>query len=583
MTTTVELSTIKPDFNDLVSQLQADLSTRPVWKDGLLRTSTGAAITEHIAGIGALDQYAIASALEEAMLTTAKNESSVYAWVIGQGIRLTRKLSASTTGRFVFPSPVTSQFVIPAYSVFKAQTGESLFNRDSLLVPAGTTTFDIVLYEGVVIDKTIQGIGSDYQVYITPEDSFSVSDSDLVVRINGTPIDVVTDRLWERKGLRKTAVWDRTTKTGQLWLLFGNDFFGAKPSANDLVNITYIITRGTSAATTSIVNSKLTLTLSGLPDYKATVITALNGGGDQTNAYTLQKTAPILWGAQGNAVNGTQYASLPIGQYPGVIDLKTYAQRNLSTRDLRYMNLVKLVLLTSTQWSPTERSDFETWYRRRSIYSTRFFFEEPIQNTANIEAEVYCSNVADLNAVRSKATAALQKLFEPRYRILGASFFLSDIDDAIRGCDATVKFIRIRQPTTDMFAGVVPPTNLSISSSPVSIGLPIGHYDYAVTATNAYGETTVTGLMSKTLSSTGVNTLNWTGYPTVTGFKVYGRTNNQLNLLTSLPSTQFTWTDDGTTVPDANVQLPTLDTTRVHYWSLGTVTLNMFYTGRDIL
>ena len=71
------LSTVNPDFADLVVQFQAKLASVDAWRD-LLTTATGQTLIEFIAGVGELDQYAIERIFQEMFTETARLDSSIY-------------------------------------------------------------------------------------------------------------------------------------------------------------------------------------------------------------------------------------------------------------------------------------------------------------------------------------------------------------------------------------------------------------------------------------------------------------------------------------------------------------------------
>jgi len=576
--TTVQLSTVKPDYETIFQQLQAELTTREVWKDGLLQSSTGNTLTSHIAAIGAFSQYAIASALEEATLEAAKNDSSVYAWAIGQGIRIARKSSSQCSVELKITPTFTNPIAIPAYTQFVGQGGILLYNRTSFLIPANTSTFVTDLYQGEVVTQTVSGTGEDFQTFISTEQSFVVSDNDVVVRKNNTIVDLVTNKLWERKGLIKEAVWDRTLKTGQLFLMFGNELYGSKPTVNDVITIQYVATKGLLGNDTSATGKKLTTDLN--PAITGVITSGLSGGGDETNAYTLKKTAPILWGAFESAVTGSQYRALPVGQYPGVIDIKTFAQRELSTTDLRYMNLVKIVLLTSSPWSQSQYDAFEKWYTARSIYSTRFYFEPPIQTLLDIRAEISCDDSADLISVKTKVSLALANLLRPRFKILGTNFYKSDIIDTIYAADSSIRYIRLFTPENDIFAGVSPPSVLTSTYIPTG-GLVSGTYEYGISVTNATGETQIKPI-SVTIPSSGSIKLDWEPVYNGLTYRIYGRSNSAFELITILPLSVSTFTDNGTLIPNPAFTYTSVDTSGTHYTSLGNLDLTMLYTSRNL-
>ena len=91
----IALSTVRPDFDDVMLQLQAALVDKDTFK-GIVTNETGTTLTELIAGVAEFGQYAVESAYQEAFPDTlAKLDSSVYAGVIMLGVRISRKVPAS--------------------------------------------------------------------------------------------------------------------------------------------------------------------------------------------------------------------------------------------------------------------------------------------------------------------------------------------------------------------------------------------------------------------------------------------------------------------------------------------------------
>ena len=78
-----------------------------------------------------------------------------------------------------------------------------------------------------------------------------------------------------------------------------------------------------------------------------------------------------------------------------------------------------------------------------------------------------------------------------------------------------------------------------------------GTYTYAVTATNAQGETIASTSAAITLSATGGVSVSWAAVAGAAGYKVYGRVSGSLGLIGSVTSPILTFTDDGSVTPGA--------------------------------
>lgn len=565
----VVLDPVLWDADAILAQLQQAVQARDSWKDFFVG-STGETILEIQAGVAALNNYAAESALQEAMLLYAKNDSSVYAYTAGQGVRIGRKSPASCTATFTRTDNTLTQS-IPAFSQFSAR-GVYLFNRETVVFPIGQLAVQAELHEGTVVSRSIQGIGEDFQSWISPEDGFQVSDLDVQVSVANVQIPVVTDGLWNYKDPTKDAAQDSTTPKGHLLLRFGNDLFGYKPLVSDVVDITYCTTNGYNGNDSDFSGTKFTFST-----VQCVATTGLSGGYDEKPASLYRSTTPNLWGAHDTAVTGGQYHALAC-QYPGVRDVKFFAQRDLSVRDPRFMNLFKCVILADTPLTVQQKSDFEAWFAKRSMYSGKLFFEDPVPQPTAIEVDVYIRNTADPASIKAACQAAIAILFAPRYGYLQSNIYRSDIDAACYNVDDAVKFVRVRTPTGEVWVGTNPPTNVAVQSTLGVGALPTGDYNYAVTSLNVLGESSIGSYPFAHLSGMGSNTLSWEYAPNATGYKVYGRTTTNMGLLATLPQGTLSFTDDGGRQPGAASQL--IDTSGVWYARLDSVTVNVFFSER---
>ena len=141
------LSTVKPDFESLLLQLQLYLTSTGVWQD-LQTSSTGETLMEMMAAVGALNQFGIESAARETTLTTAVRDSSIYAITRMLGVRIHRKYPSGVTVNLTRTD--TSVLVaIPAYTQFSVN-GQNFFNRNTLMYAQGSAVAAERLYFGPV-------------------------------------------------------------------------------------------------------------------------------------------------------------------------------------------------------------------------------------------------------------------------------------------------------------------------------------------------------------------------------------------------------------------------------------------------
>lgn len=147
MTLPLQLSTVKPDFESLLLQLQLYLQGTGVWQD-LQTSSTGETLMEMMAAVGAFNQFGIESAARETTLTTAVRDSSIYAITRMLGVRIHRKYPAGVTVN-LSRTDTSVSVAIPAYTQF-AVNGQDFFNRNTLMFAQGSATAAERLFYGPV-------------------------------------------------------------------------------------------------------------------------------------------------------------------------------------------------------------------------------------------------------------------------------------------------------------------------------------------------------------------------------------------------------------------------------------------------
>jgi Baseplate J-like protein len=560
----MQLSQVKPDMESIREQLQATLVNYSAWRD-LLPSGTGSALTDWISAVGAQDQYAIEHAFRESF-RTARLDSSVLAQAILLGVRLPRKLSCSTTVSF---SKTTTDIVtIPPYTQFTTNNSV-LFNREAITV-YGTTAVTASLFEGEIRVQNLIGNGTDYQLFVSADDRFTVSDIDVNVQLNDVTIPRSIRGLWTLANL--SGVQDTTTPTGQLLLTFGSVDYGSVPQTSDRLKITYAVTRGELGQNAGLANENVQC--NDFRQVSGVALTALTGGGDEKSPEFFRRVGPQLFAAKGGATTEDEYSAVA-ASYPGVLDALALGQRNVAPGDVRWMNMVQMSILTATPWTGAQWDIFDKWFRARSMYPVRLYRRDPVPRTVDITATVFCQGRGDLVNVKARVTQQIQKLFAARSGIIDSNIYLNDIHAAIKGSDNTVEYAELATPATDILVSAAAPDVLTLTA--VAGNLPPGQYSYAVTTITAQGESLATNFTSIVLTTTGGVKIDWEPVQTGINYSIYGRTPLTLGLIGNTPSTEFT--DNAATVPATSV--PLVNGLGHVYPKLGILTLTLKYTDRS--
>lgn len=569
MATEIVLSRIHPDYAQIRAQLQLALGGLDTWKD-LLPTATGQAAVDFISAVGDLDQYSIEHAYKEAFLD-ARKSSSIYAIAKLLGLRLSRRTPSSTTVT-LSRTQVAGTLTIPAYTEFNG-AGTTLFNRSPIVFNIGVTSLQVQLYEGAVKVVNALSDGTDFQLFVTSELDFTVSDTDVAVSVGGVPVTVKQDGLWNLKSQR--AVQDLTYSRGEMVLLFGNAEYGLKPALNTPLQFRYAVTTGADGNNASFSDQQINC--ADFAQIEGISNTGLVGGGNQRDASFYRRFGPQLFSSSGKANNEVEYRAEAVN-FPSVVDAYVVGQRKLSPVDNRFMNLVRVSLLRNSHWGTAQFDAFTRYYEARTMYPVRFYFEDPIPVPVNVSANIYCRLEGDLTEIKVAVEQALTELFAPRAGIIGLNFFKSDIYEAIRRASPNIEFTELLAPTSDvypMFQTGKPPR---VTAVPGGGSLQAGVVAYAVTIVTPAGETLADSVGSTNVPDGSAAIIEWDPVPGALGFKIYGRTLPGAKLVASVGPSITSFTDIG--FPLGAIDPPAFDTSGVRYCKLGTVQLNMMYTNR---
>ncbi len=403
-------------------------------------------------------------------------------------------------------------------------------------------------------------MGTDYQIFLSPEKDFTVSDVDVQVAINTTVVLRTLSGAWRLRG--QQGYRDRTMPNGRLQLDFGNDEFGSKPSVNDLLTIKYVTTMGLAASALKIANKKVKC--NAYTSITGMSLSNPSGGADERNSDLYKNIAAPSFGTFESAVTKQQYLNT-VQSYPGVLDGITFAQREVNPYALEWMNLVKIVLLTSSQWTPVEKTRFLNYMRDSSMYAVRFFLEDPVPVPTTVQLAISCYSSSNPEQCKQDAIAAIQKLFAPRAGMLGFDIYRSDIHDAVLESNKGIEYVVCELPAADLIVSgraIARPLLKLIPNT--GSQLKAGTYYYAVSPQFADG-TMIAPLNYETIIVPTNNThsiqIDWAPYHNTTKYKLWGRSvSTGVGFMAEVNPPLLTFTDNGTItiVPDTVAPISTV-------------------------
>lgn len=631
-----QLSTIRPDPQDLAAQLEAQLATKASWQD-LLTSGVGQTILEFFASVGAYDQFSIERVFKEMFPQTARMDSSIYGITRLLGVRLKRKSPARMSFRIRNATGLAVS--IPAYTQMTVN-GVSVFNRVTIVIPPNTISDPqywisdditdpansafiaannndaVYLYEGQVrsntTDTSYTATGRNFQVVFTKENRFVVSDEDVVISVDNVMIPRVTDGLWNYRA--PLQAWqDITTSDGGLQAQFGNDLFGTLPQTGSTIDILYVLTRGLLGNDASL--SGFTVSFTGQPTtLRIESTTGLVGGSDEISTGLYKNLAPALFAAQERAITRSDYSFTAL-TYPGyeIIDALFEGQRDLHNTDNEYMNLCRVWVLynnnpleAGTPWNAGQFNAFIAFMQKYSMYALRFFYDtglaahtdpvetghtygaaHPVPITLDVEADVSCQNYADLTEVKLQIEAALDDFLALKRGSISRDVYLSDLINVIKQAHSSIDFVNLKSPVVNVLTNY---KSMSVNAVINSTGglIVAGQYVYYISAvfSNANGlypntrETRATRYVYVNILSGTTNTveLSWTPIEGAVSYNIYGyASNGNPGFMFNTTDTSYLITDN---IPPGAAPKP-LDESGLRYLRKGNYTITTSYTYRS--
>jgi len=425
----IELSKTEPDYEAVMFQLIQSLSEDPIWYDTVIST-TGRSIMRMIASGIAYDQFSIMRAFQEAFISTASSDNSVYAATRMLGVRPRRKLPSRVSVTFTRPDTGT-YLEIPAYSSFSIES-MNFFNREKLVFKSSSLTVSGYLYQGKVISDTINTSGEPFQKFQFGDGNRNASDVDVYLTVDSTEWTRVTEGPWQ---IDKNAkqYYESTAANGDIEIEFGNGDFGYIPDTSSAVVLRWVQTLGKSGILDA---SSLAVAWTDMPSgITVTGITTsiCSGGDDEISASIYKKIASNLRGANNRAVRRSDYKAWAL-TYAGIKDALFRGQAELAPGRRSMMNVVGVTLLTDTTWSTQAFAKFESEFNEQlGIFQLQFLRIDPTPVVQNITASIYCTPDSILEDVKSELTIALTELYEAKINHLGYNIYLTDISDVLNG------------------------------------------------------------------------------------------------------------------------------------------------------
>ena len=350
----VDLTKTSIDFDDLVTELEADLQTRESFK-ALFPGETSKVFTEHGAGITSLMLYHINSAAQNGFLGTAFSKQAVYALAASLGNPPRRKLGAQLTIDVTVNTPLGASVTLPKFSRFSGRSIE-WYTIEDQIIPAGAAgqVVSFQVRQGERITESFTGTGNDNQ-RIEIGENFNVDENFLEVTVNGTLFTKNGSSLLNAEQ-GATIYAEQTASNGRVLILFGNSIIGSIPGIGETIEISYANTTGLDSNSSITGDTFQYLELFDIGggtflDLTGTAQTTAAGGSNEESVEQVKNTAPKLFAANDRAVVRADYEGFVLS-FTGANAARAWGEFEEANQkgfaDLTMMNRAYVTAIPST-------------------------------------------------------------------------------------------------------------------------------------------------------------------------------------------------------------------------------------------
>ena len=192
---------------------------------------------------------------------------------------------------------------------------------------SGIFTFSNVrIYEGTRITfRYVVDSNNLEQRFIIP--SNKVDTSTLTVRIQNSSSDTTTTTYslntdYTTLNSTSTVYFLQEVEDGKFQVYFGDGVIGKKPTDNNIILLSYVVTNGTGADGANAFTAASSI--GGYSSITTLTVTSASGGGDPETVDSIKFNAPLKYASQGRAVTPDDYKSIIPSLYSNIRSIQVW-------------------------------------------------------------------------------------------------------------------------------------------------------------------------------------------------------------------------------------------------------------------
>lgn len=422
----VPLASNKPEFQQLLVQLQYALETSGAWTDAIT-ASTGRTILRFLAASTERAIMAAERVLQERHHYTAKLPSAIKASTLSMGVRLSRRTPANV--EVSLRRNGLDGLQIPKFTTFLIN-GNRYFNRDTIFFAAGSNAeVTATLHQGTVLTDSYVASGAPWARYELGSSDWSLSDSDIRLKVDGVE--------WVRnlRGLVTSTPLDRayaerTLPNGNIEIMTGSGTYGVVPGSGAVLEFTYVSTLGAQISNNS---TGLTVTCPDIAGVLGDTTGVISGGIDPESATFYKINGPAMAARRFSAVRRIDYDTMAV-EFTGakILDARFLGQAEIDPTRKAFTNVMQVALLTakSMTGAPVNSSEwnaFASYAKGNGIGNIELYRVDPTAVDLSLTIEVGCLPETDLDKIKEALTTLYRSFYGPRRGALGRKFLIQDL------------------------------------------------------------------------------------------------------------------------------------------------------------
>ena len=457
------------DYQSLVDEITARLEAKEGWGEGY-QSSTGQMLIQLFADSTDALMYMLERRVQEAFLSTALLDTSIFAHASELGYRPRRTVCSTGTVRLTVSSPAVQPIIIDKYTKVLYNKGQYQFiTTQEAIIDIGETSVDVPVKEGSLVEIQYQTdptseIGQTGEILI--EDYFDIDQYSIEIDDSGEKyfdVEETTSSTYNYGALsfasENDPVYDIKYSIDGMRIVFGDNNFGKRPSG--VVTLRYVRTGGMvnpilatglefSLETDVVYDSEPIVPKR---EYEYTLLneTAIRGFLSFESVTDIAQNAPEYARANSRAVTRSDYEFWGIrGGIGGIVDVSAFGEQE--SESLIYnMNNVNMAYITNDEVPLTteQEIEFREYMDRYKTVTTHIVVQEArkIEAVLNVQFKKESKVPMSVEETYKRVASLIDSYFEVKRGSIGGGFQHSELVRHVQENIITVN--NVRYPFTD--------------------------------------------------------------------------------------------------------------------------------------